>query len=202
MPCIEGPIRTYLGGGISTHSVWWGNQPGIEGVAMADFVMVVLRAIHIVGTVFWVGGTLLVAGYHEYVLDPGDPKRTLERMAEYDDMSTMVGMSGMVGVLAGLVLYWLVSNGLDMSWISSTYGTTITIGAVAGIVAVAITIPYVGLTNNKSVALYQEVGDAAELTAEQAETVDRLQARLHTGERWGAIFMVIAVLAMSTAQYM
>lgn len=169
---------------------------------MADLLMAVLRAIHIVGTLFWVGATLLVAGYHEYVIDPGAPKRTLQRMAEYDEMSTMVGISGIVGILAGLILYWIVSDGLDMAWITSTYGVTITVGAVAGLIALAIAVPLVGLTNNRSVALYEEVENADQLTEEQETEVERLRARLHNGERAAAVFMVIAVLAMAMAQYL
>lgn len=168
---------------------------------MTDLAMVGLRAIHIVGTVFWVGGTLLVAGYHEYVLDPGEPKRTLRRLAAYDDMSTTIGLGGIVGVLAGIVMYWLVSDGLSMAWITSTYGLTITVGALSGLAAIAIAIPFVGLTNNRSVELYESVEDAGQLTEGQAAEVRRLQSRLHTGERAAAVFMVVAVLAMAVAQY-
>lgn len=168
---------------------------------MADPLMAGLRAIHIVGAVFWVGGTFLVAGYREYILDPGDPERTIQRMAEYDDMSTMVGLSGMISVLAGLVLYWIVSNGFDMAWITSTYGTAITVGAVAGLVAVGIGIVMVGLPNNRATALYEEIADQSSVTDDQAATIDQLEATIATGERWGAFFMLIAVLAMATAQY-
>lgn len=169
---------------------------------MTDVVMAVLRAIHIVGTVVWVGGTVVVAGYHEYVIDPGDPERTLRRMAEYDELSTMVGLSGIVGILAGLVMYWLVSGGLDVAWITSTYGLTITVGGVAGLLAVAIAIPFIGFTNNRSVELYDEVKHAEEMTDDQAAEVRRLRSRLHTGERAAAVFMLLAVLAMATAQYL
>lgn len=164
--------------------------------------MAVLRAIHVLGTAVWVGGTLVVAGYHEYVLDPGDPKRTLRRMAEYDDMSTTIGLSGIIGVLAGFVMYWIVSGGLDMSWITSTYGLTITVGAVAALVAMAVAVPYVGLTNNRSVELYEEVQDAGDLTADQVAEVDRLRSRLRTGERVAGAFMVLALVAMASAQYL
>lgn len=169
---------------------------------MTDLLMILLRAVHITGTVFWVGGTVLVAGYHEYVIDPGEPKRTLERMAAYDEMSTMIGLSGIVGILAGLALYWIVSGGLTIAWITSTYGLTITVGGVAALLAVAVAIPFIGFTNNRSVELYETVKDADQLTDEQAAEVSRLRSRLETGERAAAVLMVIAVLAMATAQYL
>lgn len=195
-------ITMYLGSVSNEHRYAPRAWPSPRGDRpMADLVMVILRAIHLVGTVFWVGGTFLVAGYHEYVIDPGNPKRTLQRMAEYDEMSTMVGVSGIVGVLAGVVMYWIVSDGLTMAWITSTYGVTITVGAVAGLIAIAVAIPFVGLTNNRSVELYEETSGAEELTEEQIAEVGRLRSRLHRGERLAALFMLIAVLAMATAQY-
>lgn len=168
---------------------------------MTDPVLVILRAIHVLGAVIWAGGTIVLASYHEYVIDPGDPERTLKRMADYDDMSTMIGASGIVAVLAGLVLYWIVSSGLNLAWITSSYGVTITIGAFAGLLAMAVAVPLVGVTNNRSVDLYEEVRDAQALSSQQADTVDRLYRRLRLGERIAALLMVIAALAMAVAQY-
>lgn len=169
---------------------------------MADFLLAALRGIHVLGTVFWAGGTFLLAGYHEYVVDPGEPERTLERLAAYDDMSTMVGASGIVGVLAGLVLYWFVSGGLAMSWITSPYGLSITVGAVAALAAIAVAFPMVAMPNERSKELYETFQESGELTAEQAETVDRLYERIQSGERWMSVLLAIAVLAMASAQYL
>lgn len=164
--------------------------------------MVLLRAIHIIGAVFWAGGTFLLGMYHDYVLDPGDPERTIQRLAAYDTMSKKVGGSGIVSVIAGLILYWFVSGGLNPSWILSTYGAVITVGAAAGIASFAVAIPMIGLTNDRAVELFDEVRHQDELTDDQAETVTRLRARLKKGERWHGLFLAIAVLAMATAQYL
>lgn len=169
---------------------------------MTDPLLAGLRAIHVLGTVFWAGGTFLLAGYHEYVVDPGPPERTLQRLAEYDDMSNMVGASGIVGVIAGAVLYWFVSGGLAMSWITSPYGLTITVGAVAAIAAIVVAFPLVAQPNERSKALYEEFQESGELTAAQAETVETLYWRVRTGERWMSVLLAIAVLAMASAQYL
>lgn len=169
---------------------------------MVDLLIVVLRAIHVLGAVFWAGGTFLLAAYHEYVLDPGDSERTLERMARYDDMSTMVGASGVVAVLAGLALYWIVSGGLHPSWITSAYGLTITVGAAAGLASMGVAVPMIGLTNNRAGELYEEVRDDEGLSPEQAATVEQLRTRLKRGERLVAALLAVAVLSMATAQYM
>lgn len=169
---------------------------------MADLLLAALRGIHVLGTVFWAGGTFLLAGYHEYVVDPGEPERTLERLAAYDDMSTMVGASGIVGVIAGLLLYWFVSGGLAMSWITSTYGLSITVGGVAALAAIAVAFPTVAMSNERSKELYAEFEESGELTAEQAETVETLYRRIRMGERWMSVLIGVAVLAMAVAQYL
>lgn len=168
---------------------------------MTDLLLVLLRVLHIVGAVFWAGGTFLLAGFHEYVLDPGDPERTIQRMAEYDRMSTVVGASGMIAVLAGLGLYWIVSGGLARTWITSPYGLTITVGALAGLASVAVAFPTVARTNDRATELYETVSEQEGLTAEQAATVEQLHGRLRTGERLVALLLLVAVTAMGVAQY-
>ena len=175
---------------------------------MTDVYIVALRAIHITTAVFWAGGTFLFAWFHETVLDPGDDDRTLRRMADYDGMSTYVGVAGIVAVLTGIVLYWEVSGGLTPEWVGSTYGTTITVGGVVGLAALVVGIVMVGLTNNKAVTLYEEVngGEGTErsegMTNEQVEELHTLHGRLRRGERGVATLQVLAVLAMATAQYL
>lgn len=169
---------------------------------MADPLLVALRAIHVLGTVFWAGGSFLLAGYHEYVVDPGEPERTLERLAEYASMSNVVGGAGFVGVLAGLALYWIVSGGLAMRWITSPYGMSITVGAVAALAAIVVAFPTVARPNDRAEALYEEYRESGELTANQAETVETLYGRIQSGERLISVLLGIAVVAMASAQYL
>lgn len=167
---------------------------------MTDPYLVTLRAIHVLAAVFWAGGTFVLAWHHEFVINPGTPRETLARMASYDDMSKRIGFAGLLAALSGILLYWEVSLGLDDAWLASTYGTVITLGAAAGILSFLVAIPMVGMANNRAAALDDEAGE--ELTDEQRAEVDRLYARQHKGERWIAVLLGIAVLAMATAQYL
>lgn len=168
---------------------------------MADPLLAVLRAIHVLGAVIWAGGTIVLAAFHEYVIDPGDPERTIQRMAEYDRMSNMVGASGIVGILAGLWLYWIVSGGLNPNWVTSRYGLTITIGAVAALAGFAVAVPMVAMTNERAKELYDELQAGRALSEDDAATIENLYNRLRKGERWMSVLLMIAVLAMGIAQY-
>lgn len=169
---------------------------------MADLLMVVLRAIHIVGAVFWAGSSFLFAGYHEYIVDPGDAERTLSRMAAYGGMSDMVGYSGVTSAAAGVILYWFVSGGLAMGWILSPYGLAITVGGVSAIAAIGVAVPTVASANDRAAELYEEFEEVGELTEAQAAEVEELYHKVGFGERVMAVLIGIAVVAMGTAQYL
>lgn len=169
---------------------------------MTDPLLVALRAIHIIGAVFWAGSSWLFAGYHEYIVDPGDAERTLSRMAAYGEMSDMVGYSGVTSVVAGVILYWIVSGGLQTSWVLSPYGLAITIGGLSAIAAIGVAVPTVASANDRAAELYEEFEDTGQLSDEQAAEVHELYERVGFGERRMSVLIGIAVLAMAVAQYL
>lgn len=166
---------------------------------MTDPVYVTLRSLHILGATIWAGGTLVLAGFHEYVIDPGEPERTIQRLAAYDRMSTAVGAAGIVGIAAGLPLYWIVSGGLSAQWMTSAYGAAITTGAVAALGAFLVAIPMVAVTNERSKELHAEL-QSRDLSQEDAETIQKLFVRLRRGERAMSVLLGVAILAMAAAQ--
>lgn len=168
---------------------------------MTDVYLIFLRAVHIALAVFWAGGSFVMAGFHGFVIDAGDDERTLRRLAEYAGVSQVIGVSGLFSVIAGLLLYWSVSGGLSSGWVQSPYGLTITVGAVAGILAFVAGAVLVGLTNNNVEALAERVEPGSELTDEQATLVVQYRSRILLGERTVAALLLVAVLAMATAQY-
>lgn len=168
---------------------------------MADVFLVVLRAVHITTAVIWAGGTFVMAGFHEFVLDAGDEERTLRRLAGYAGVSQVIGIAGVVAVLTGLVMYWTVSGGLQLGWIGSPYGLTITVGAVAGLFAFTAGAGLVGLTNNKVEAMATDVASGGGLTDDQSAVLGTYRHRIRRGERLVAVLLLVAVLAMATAQY-
>lgn len=169
---------------------------------MTDILMAILRAVHILGAVFWAGASFLFAGYHEYIVDPGDAERTLSRMAAYGGMSDMVGASGIISAAAGVVLYWFVSDGMSMAWITSSYGLAISIGGASAIAAIGVAVPTVARANDRAAELYEEYQETGELTDSQAEEVQALYDRVGFGERRMAVLIGIAVVLMAIAQYL
>lgn len=167
---------------------------------MADAYLIVLRAINVAAAVFWAGWTFLLAGFHEFAVPPGDDDRTLRRMAGYAGVSQVLGVSGLLAVVAGLLLYWEVSAGVSPGWVRSPYGLTITDGAVAGIVAVIVGAGLVGLTNERMEGMAEDVSPGDDLTDEQSASLEASRNRIRLGERVVAVLLLVAVLTMATAQ--
>lgn len=73
---------------------------------------------------------------------------------------------------------------------------------VAGVAAFLPGALVVGLTNNRVETLDAEVTSGDGLTAQQLKCLERYQHRIRWGDRVVAILMLVAVLAMATAQYL
>jgi hypothetical protein len=115
----------------------------------------------------------------------------------------IVPVMALLTILSGLELYRRTSGGLSMAWITSRGGMTLTIGAVAALVAFTI-----GMTALRPAA--KRTGPLAQRAQQQPEgperdatlaEVGRLRRRTALGGRWVAGFLAIAVVGMAVARY-
>jgi len=98
-----------------------------------QFVIILLRLVHIVAGAFWAGSALMMA----LVILPGVRKagpggeRTLPMAA----ISRAMSLAALLTTIAGLLLYVGVSRFFAWDWISSPQGIGFTIGSLAGLAA-------------------------------------------------------------------
>jgi hypothetical protein len=99
-----------------------------------DPLLMLLRIIHIGSGVLWVGAaftfTLFVAPSSE-VLAPPDRKQFLDEIVGRRRFSSTIFVFSTLTIVAGAMLYWRDSNGLDPGWITSPSGLGSTTGAAA-----------------------------------------------------------------------
>jgi putative copper export protein len=170
-----------------------------------DTYMVVLRIVHVVAGVFWVGAVFLLIGFiAPTARELGPPAAPfLAHLAGKKRITEVILAAAGVTILAGLLMYWRVSGGLDPDWIGSAYGLTLTIGAISGIVAFVIGLTVVRPTNNATLALGREIAEGGgPPTPEQAARMQALQARGRTTGRILLLLLLVAVAAMASAQYL
>jgi putative copper export protein len=101
-----------------------------------DTLMVIMRIIHIFAGVFWVGSTFLVLGFIEpTVAATGESGRQfMSYLGMKTRFSPVMALAGTLSLLSGLVMYYIIFD-VSTNGLSSGYGLSLTIGAIAGIIA-------------------------------------------------------------------
>src|SRR5918999_2220573 len=102
-----------------------------------DWLFIVLRLIHIIAGVMWVGGAILFFYSIEPTaaeLGPGAEK-FMDRVIVRRKLPIYFLVVSSLTALAGLILYWIDSSGLRGDWITSGFGLALTVGGIAGLIA-------------------------------------------------------------------
>jgi hypothetical protein len=170
-----------------------------------DVYMVVLRIVHIVAGAFWVGAALVVFLFLQPAVREVGPSASplMQHLAQKKRLPDItLGAAGLT-ILAGLLMYWRVTDGLDPDLIGSAYGVTITIGALAAIVAVVIGASVVRPSMLAVGAIGQEVAaGGGPPTPEQAARIQALQGRVRSAGTVIIPLLLFATAAMAAAQYL
>ena len=166
--------------------------------------ILVLRLIHIIGGVLWVGAVVLLVLFIEPVsriLGPAGGRLMAElgkkRMHIY-----MMAMGGLA-VLSGILLYGIDSAWFSSPWVKTPQSTALQLGGTIAIIAMVLgaavsrpSVEKLGVLMPKKDALPA----GAERDALQAEC-DKLSHRLQSVTRWVAILLVITAALMAVARY-
>jgi uncharacterized membrane protein len=169
----------------------------------AEFL--VLRFIHVVGAIVWVGGGVYVAFFLIPALLP-----TRELMPQVMEglrrrkALIILPTIGLLVVLSGVRLLWIDSAGFAESFLSTGPGRTFSIGGAAGILAFLIQ-AFVQLPSGRRLGRIAAVlassppKEQEERLIAQADRMRRLNA---IGVISAAAFGLIGAMAMSIARYM
>jgi putative copper export protein len=169
-----------------------------------DTLMIIMRIIHIFAGVFWVGSTFLLIGYIEpTVAATGDSGRQfMSYLGTKTKFSPVMALAGTLSLLSGLVMYYIIFD-VSTDGLSSGYGLSLTVGAIAGIIALITGFVFQGRSAKKMRAVAAEMEAAGgPPTPEQMAVMKEGAERIALGTRIGAVLMTIALLGMSIAQYM
>jgi hypothetical protein len=171
---------------------------------MSSGTIAVLRVLHILGGVFWVGVAIFIAWFLGPALraagPSGGPVMTQLAQARRLPLWMMLAMS--VTLIAGFLLYWANARTGGSAWLGSGPGQTFALGGVlalaGGVVGMAVSAP----TGRKLGALGAAMAAAGRPpTPEELATLEALQRRLATAATIVAVLVVLATVAMAVARY-
>ncbi len=168
-----------------------------------NWLIVVLRFLHIFAGVFWAGSVFTVTGFVmplAATMGPDGQKFMRRLTLERGLTRGMIG-AGVVTVLAGLALMAHDSAGFQGAWMGSGTGALLSIGGLAAIGALT-----TGIVSARVVARLGRIADTVQgqggpPSADQGAELQQLGAKLARLGRATAIQLAIAVVCMAVARY-
>ena len=164
-------------------------------------LLLVLRLIHIICGVFWVGAALAMNFFISPALRAtGDTGRQFAGHLIGQTRFTMVmTTSAILSVIAGFLLYGIDSNWLTSAWQSSGPGIGFAIGAFFALIGF-VTGMMNGINNSKMGRLGAQI--QGKPTPDQAEKLGAIQKQQAWVVPVNTYSLLLAVLFMAIARYM
>lgn len=168
-----------------------------------NWLIVVLRLLHIFAGVFWAGAIFTLARFVLPAVAATGPagQQFMRQLTMVQGLTKTMMLAGVTAVLAGLWLMGIDSAWFQPSWMGSSMGIVFSIGGLSGIGAAVVGVRS-GMKAARLGGLFKEL-DAAK-GAPRPELVAEIQeigAKLASGVRAVAVMLVITVICMAVARY-
>jgi len=168
---------------------------------MNIYLIWLLRIIHIVAGVFWVGGTLMMTFFIAPTV--GATAEAGQKFVGHlmGNLKFSIRMSAAAGltILAGLILYWNDSAGFTSAWMTSGAGKGFGIGAGFAIIGFIFGI-LLGNTTKAMAMLGARI--QGKPSPEQMTQMQALQKRQVTYSYLASAMLLLSLVFMSIARYL
>lgn len=170
-----------------------------------DWYLIILRVVHILAGVFWVGTAIFFFFFLEpSVRELGNAgEKFMGHLVNKKKMPIVINVTAAVTVLAGILLYWRGSDGFDLDWIMSATGLGFTVGGVAAILAFAAGLVFIKPAVNRMGIIGQAIAmSGGPPTDAQTSEMLQLGAKMALVGRIDLVLLTVAVVAMATARFL
>jgi len=169
-----------------------------------NLLVIVLRLLHIISGMFWVGSALMLT----FFISPtvGATKEAGQGFMRHFMGNTKFNLvmwtSALTTVIAGYALYWIDSKGFTSDWMHS--GSGIGFGIAAGFAVLGL---IVGIFQGKNSNAMAQLGGKIQSqgtppSPEQAAQLQGLGKALAVGGMLNATFLILATIGMAIARYL
>jgi len=165
-----------------------------------NYLIIVLRIIHILAGVFWVGGTLIMTFFIGPTIGAtaeAGQKFVGHLMSNLKFSQRMAAAAGLT-ILAGGILFWIDSDGFGSAWVSSGAGRGFSIGAGFAVVGFVY-----GLLIGRTTTAMAQLGAQfqGKPAPEQITQMQMLGKQQTTYSKIASAMLILAVIFMATARY-
>ncbi len=165
-----------------------------------NILVLVLRLVHIVAGVFWVGGSVITT----FFISPAAAatgeagQQFFARLVRNMHFVQRFAAAAGVTVLAGAALYWIDSHGLTSSWMFTPPGWGFALGALFAIVGFGFGIRVGRVTRKLASDMSAIQGTPTQGQMLELDATQRQALRLR---RVQDALLIIALACMATARY-
>lgn len=167
-------------------------------------MMLLLRLIHVVGAIFWVGsamftGFFLIPALKETPATMGAVAQALNKRG----FMTVMPLVGLLVILSGATMIWITSGGHLHEYMQTAAGHTFTMAGGVGILSLLFGLAFTKPANMRAAMLGAQL-QAATDPAEKARLGTEMAAAGKKAALWTmivTILMIIAAIGMAIARY-
>lgn len=167
--------------------------------------LVLLRAVHVLGGIFWVGSGLFTTLFLMPALaGVGPAAAPVMGALQRSRLFTVLPVVALLTVLSGLRLLWIASGGLDAAYFGTASGAAFAGAGALAVVAFAFGMAFARPLMARAGRLAATIGgarDDAERARIQGE-VARLQRRGARANQVLLAALVVSALGMAVARYL
>ncbi|HXV17804.1 MAG TPA: hypothetical protein VD758_13545 [Gemmatimonadaceae bacterium] len=168
-------------------------------------LMVILRLIHILGGIFWVGTVFIITWFllpaNRTTGQAGMVMMQEVMMKRKLSVYLMVAMG--LTILSGLAMYGRTIMITHGEWAQTTMAKVLGFGALCGIIGGGLGGSISKATGMKMAAIGKAIQDSGQPPTEaQKAEIAALQAKMENVMKYVVILLILAVAAMASARYL
>jgi uncharacterized membrane protein len=166
--------------------------------------LLLLRLLHIGCGVLWAGGAIFLAFFIDPAVKASGPEgiKVMQQIVKTNRFPVVMMLLAVITILAGMLLIWKVSGGLQPAWMSSKNGIVLTSGAALALIAFLIGFSVNRPSGIKIAKIGKEIAASGGApTPAQIEQLNIISRRLSRATKVIAFLLIFAVVGMSIFRY-
>ena len=167
------------------------------------FLMIVLRWIHIVSGIMWVGAAVMLTFFVSPAVQATQEsgQKFMGYLMQNTSFNKFIVNVALLTVGAGLIMYGIDSNWFTSSWAFTGSGIGFGLGGLSALVGLHFGFR-INSQSKKLMQLSQEIQANGEPpTGEQHVVIQSLQSKIKTSGMLNAVFLLLASILMATARF-
>jgi hypothetical protein len=167
-------------------------------------ITLLLRLIHILAGIFWVGAIFIIAGFLLPTMRTTGKEggRFMQHLMQQRRLPIFLAVAMLLTVLSGFTLYGRLVSATQGAWAGTRPGIAYGIGGLAAILGALVGMLVSGSAARRMATIGQRVAVEGAPSGEQQAEIERLQGRMVLGSRLVAGFLAVAAGAMAVARYL